>query len=191
MGEAARSTPPTAEEVRGLIKEVKAGVPGAIGELRRCAMADPGLVIRQTFGDIVKLAYSGLLLKHVPNDRAIEEGVRAKVRLVIEELSGDGPVSPARKLCIEVVAYNWLELWCINFKVGSNELSSPAWIRRQSASHKRLMSSLRTVAQIARLEAPRPRPIVATQINVSAPAGEGWPPPLDRPGELPAFPGKS
>ena len=92
---------------------------------------------------------------------AFDEGLRAKLRLLVAELAeGPAPPSAARKLVIEAISYAWLELWTITCTHPEDQV-------RRGGAHRRLMQSLRTLAQITAAERPRPRPMHATQVNVT------------------------
>src|SRR5262249_38719795 len=147
----------------------------------------PEPTIEATIGDTYRLAKQALRMV-VIDDRSkeydhVREGMALKLKVLTLELAGEDP-SPARRLCAQAAAFAYMEYWVIQSLATSNKWSSPAQLRRLAAAHKRHLSSLRCLSQIVRAEQPRPRPIVATQVNVSAPPAAEWP------DSLPAFPGK-
>jgi hypothetical protein len=152
----APSPPPSKQELRKLIEEVGAKVPGALGDLYRLALAHPAAVVKATHADLVSLATEILVGTMTKDDGALYEGIQARLRMLITELSGDAP-SPVRKLCVEAVAYAWCDHWNVSTLVAANphHALAPEWVRRQQAAHRRLMTSLRTLAQIAAVEKPK------------------------------------
>jgi hypothetical protein len=71
------------------------------------------------------------------------------------ELAGPDP-GPGRRLCIEAVLFAWLDHWHVSTLMavkGNQRLTvDPHWVRRQQGAHRRLMASLKTLAQITALE---------------------------------------
>ena len=68
------------DQVAALIAEVRADVPGALGELRQMARDHPELVIRTTYGDVCKIAHTVLVAGFAGGDAALEEGLRARLQ---------------------------------------------------------------------------------------------------------------
>jgi hypothetical protein len=96
----------------------------------------------------------------------MRDAMRAKIKLLSAELEGAGPVSVARRLCIEAVVFAWLEHWCVAACTGGGNNASPAQQRRQNGAARRFLSSVKVLAQITALERPRPAPVKAVQVNV-------------------------
>lgn len=152
------SAPPSRSEVKALVEEVKAGKPASLNALRALAVYHPALVVEETHADLASLARTALMHATFKDDMVLREGLRVKLRLLAAELAGDNP-SPARRLCVEAVAFAWGEHWWISTLVAANQHSTPAWLRRQSGAHRRLMSSLKTLAQLTAAERPVRRSI--------------------------------
>jgi hypothetical protein len=147
-----------------LIKEVKAKVPGALKELREIALSHPELIVKETYGDLVKIAMGSAIHCTFKDDDALQECLRAQIRLKIAELAGENP-SPICKVVVEAAVIDWVVWWRVSALIEANpnlQLSG-AWLRRQNAAHRRLMSSLKTLAQIEAAERPRHAVIITRQ----------------------------
>jgi hypothetical protein len=175
-------------EIRKALDDCRAGKPDAIARLRRLGAAHPRLVIDATGADLFTLATQALLKVTCgdkgPELAALKEGIVLRLEQLTADLSGPNP-SAVKKLCARALAYDELSFWLLQLlATNAGDKASSGLIRRLNSCHRRMMSSLRTLSQIARLEAPRPRPVVAIQVNAQGAEA----PAVDWPGEMPAFP---
>jgi hypothetical protein len=181
------SAPPDLEaEIRRVVADCKGGMPGALGRPRELGRDHPAEVIAATGADLFTLATQALLKVTCgdkgPELAALKEGLVIRLEQLTTELAGVDP-SPVRRLVARAAAFDEMSLWFLQLlATNAGDRASSGLIRRLNAGHRRMMSSSRTLSQIARLETPRPRAVRATQINITAAA-----PAI---GELPAFPGK-
>jgi hypothetical protein len=150
---------PTRARLLVLLKEVREKVPGALKELRAIALSHPELVVTETFGDLVKLAMGSAVLSTFKDDDALQECLQAQIRFKLAELAGENP-SPIRKVVVETAVFDWVVFWHVSTLIEANHSlqMSRAWLRRQNDAHRRLMRSLRELAQIEAAERPR-RPL--------------------------------
>jgi hypothetical protein len=168
------SAPPDLEaEIRQAIADTKAGVPGALARLRRLGAAYPRLVIDATGADLFTLATQALLkVTCGSGDRgheldALKEGIVLRLEQLTTELAGPNPTA-IRHLCARAAAFDELSLWFLQLlATNAGHQAGPGLIRRLNAGHRRMMSSLRTLSQVVRLEAPRSPTIIATQVNLA------------------------
>lgn len=180
-------------EIRQVLDDCKAGNPDALARLRKLGADHPDLVINATSADLFTLAVQALLKRCCgdpdPKKAAFEEVIKLRIRSLTAELAGENP-SPIRRLCARAAAYADLEFWLAQMVATNSKPFSPALDRRLNSAHKRYLAALKTLAQISRLEQPRPRPVQAVQVNVTTPAAAGWPDgkAFDWLENLPAFP---
>lgn len=95
-----------------------------------------------------------------------EQSTRKKLQTLLKEISGSNP-SPLARLLDERVVVCWLQVHHLDsiYAQQMNNLSNRQqefYQRSQERAHRRYMSSIRTLAQVRKLELP------AVQINLSA-----------------------
>jgi hypothetical protein len=146
--------PPAARRVAALVKRVRAGKPGALPELAALARAHPRVVAEATMTDMnwcAKSALAELLAGH-GRDEATAVAVEARLDLLEAELAPAGS-GIATRLLAAVVAHAWAENWAIT--AACSKLlgkTAPGDLRRQHAALRRYLASLRSYAQVERLE---------------------------------------
>jgi hypothetical protein len=157
-------TRPVRSRVERLVSAVKAGAPGALADLRAMADEHPALVAECTHADLVAMAETALVLAALPGDghAAMREGFHASFAAMAAELAGDGTPGPARRLAIQAAVFAWAEHWYVAAMAVTNpeSTSNSGWARRQDGTHRRLMSSLKTLAQITAAERPVRRVVI-------------------------------
>jgi hypothetical protein len=133
---------------------------GAVQRLQALAREFPDVFESEVQSDVVRLARGILADKEsATGGIKLRDDLLARMHLVSADFAGPDP-SPARRLCADVVSFAWAEHWLLAIVVGGNrgdEQSHQASKRLQGAQ-QRLLSALRTHAQIERIETRRPRP---------------------------------
>jgi hypothetical protein len=158
------------DRIQAAVTAVGAGEVGALDRLRELGALYPAAVVAATQAEPGRLAAMILARAYDGTGKipAMREGTLIRFEQVAAELAGEDP-TPCRRLCARRAAYCEMEVWQLSMEVAAAPSPSPALDARLTAADKRLMRSLKTLAQISRLERPSPRPLVATQIHVTAP----------------------
>jgi len=155
---------PVVEKIRQLVNAIVRGDQSAVPKLQAISRSAPRAFAREVEGAFPALAYYLLAKGEMPTDHKLRDDFVARMHLVAHELAGDDP-STARRLCSEAAAFAWGECWLLNMKAGAAKVDrqSVESSRRQTAAARRLMMSLKTVAQIAAAESkPRRRAVQGT-----------------------------
>jgi hypothetical protein len=158
------------DEIQATVTAVGAGEPGALDRLRELGQEYPAAVVAATQAEPGRLAAMILAKAYDGTGKipAMREGTLIRFEQVAAELAGEDP-TPCRRLCARRAAYCELEVWQLSMAAAAASSPSPALDARLTAADKRLMRALKTLSQIGKLERPSPRPVVATQIHVTAP----------------------
>jgi hypothetical protein len=162
------------EKLRDAVDDAAFMDPAAIETLRQYSRANPYAFATEFLCDIAQLARWALALAEYPKKtgkdpaRAVEQQKEtvARMNLMARELAGENP-SPARQLCAQVIAFASYEHWSVTMQSASSRFLSdldPRAGRRRNGAHKRLMTALRTFAQIEQAERPKSRMV---QVNVT------------------------
>jgi hypothetical protein len=146
--------PPTESQIRNLASKVRENSPDALHQFAELAEQWPEQVAASTAADLcwvakITLANQGGAGKHA--DIAI--GIETQMALVERELIGDSG-SPSLRMAAAVATFSWCELWTLNAIAAHNgiEKATPASSARRSAAQRRLLTALRTLEQIRRIE---------------------------------------
>jgi hypothetical protein len=135
---------------------------GAVQRLQALARESPDAFGDEVLNDVVRLARGILADKYLAsswNGSKLRDDLLARMHMVAADLAGPDP-SPSRRLCAEVASFAWAETWMLAIVVGGNrgeEQSHQASTRLQGAQ-RRLLSALRTHAQIESIETRRVQP---------------------------------
>jgi len=117
-------------------------------------------------------------LGHAISDADYAE--RQKLAARRDDLAGPSP-SPLERLVVEQIALNWHMANCATATAARKELDAKRveyHERRAARAHRRLMSSIRMLATIRRLAAPRLVAVMQQNLTVqSPPALDVTPPP--------------
>jgi hypothetical protein len=112
------------------------------------------------------------------NDKATQKVLREEISKVAADLAGPSP-SPAERMLADVAALDWFalrtfEAWYAGALGSGNSMAlvqSEHHQRRIGRAHRRLLTSLRTLATLRRLGVPAVQINVARrQVNISSPA---------------------
>jgi hypothetical protein len=162
-----------ADELVATVKATMAGEKGAVERLRALGAAHPRAMITATQAHLETIAAEVLTKKYATPAplAAFREGILRRYEQVYSELVGENP-SAAVRICGRRVAYTELESWIISLEVAAATPATKSLLARQVAVERRLATALKTLEQIRLLESVGTRPIVAAQINVSAPREE-------------------
>jgi hypothetical protein len=147
--------PPDSGVVEALMRRVEAGESDALQKLSRLTMSHPRIVAEETGSDLAWLARTTLANRVLPGVEGDAYRVRLEARmdLFLHELAGRDP-SPAMRLVSEAVVFAWAEHWThstLAARLGIQQMT-PMQVKRQQAALRCFMASLKTYAQIARLE---------------------------------------
>jgi hypothetical protein len=133
---------------------------GAITRVQALARDFPDVFESEVQSDVVRLARGILADKQSGmGSSKLRDDLLARMHMVAADLAGPDP-SPSRRLCAEVASFAWAETWMLAIVVGGNrgeEQSRQASTRLQGAQ-RRLLSALRTHAQIESIETRRVQP---------------------------------
>jgi hypothetical protein len=122
------------------------------------------------FGDVRHSPESTVLAKAAGANGIIRMVIRIKMDRLITERTGPGP-TPIERLLARRAAYCWLVLWRHEGRLAAAEdpplKREESHHRRIDATHRRDLSSLRTLAQVRKLASPVVRiDIGGNQVNV-------------------------
>lgn len=155
------------QELRALVAQVDKGKPGAddAAALRKFLNANPGLW--RTTGDLAEQANLNMI-EGMQAPKAMKESLKAGLNEMAAELTqpGDGPLE---MLIIQQIVGCWLRLSFVEFVVSRNTVEGnftmpqgAYWEKRLSASQRRYLRAIETLARVRKLQLP------AVQINIGA-----------------------
>jgi hypothetical protein len=156
--------PPKGRETAALLERAMAGDP-TCGKLLDALMElpDRGGKIIAAFGNLPNYARQVVIEQVAGENLLVRAAVDGRMDRLAAELAGPDP-TPIERLLAERAAYCWLTLWKYEHHL-ANAKDLPSrreefHHRRIDAAHRRYMSSLRTLAQIRKLDLP------AVQVNI-------------------------
>ncbi len=147
------------QRMRELVNSVFRDEAGALEELRSLSKAHP-----QEFATEVQMDLFALLIDFAsayaftggdkPGHSERRADMEARMRLMAVELAGENP-SEASRLCGMAGAFAWADFCVVSAGATYNGLQKcghPMAVRRRNAAHRRLMTALKTLAQIKAAE---------------------------------------
>jgi hypothetical protein len=165
------------EELRSLSKRVEAGEPGAQRELKEALLdSSPEVVARAS--DVGRRSLHLLAGQLAAGNPLAESAISARLDLMRAEIGGPNP-SPLESLLVEKIVAVWMvaellevylsaQLWTSqdrNHRVPASALKP--FISWQEQAHRRLLSSIRELARVRKLQSGLPDSQTNVQINVS------------------------
>lgn len=157
--------PAMGRDTAALLERAMAGDP-TCGKLLDALMElpDRGTKIIAAFGNLPHYAEQLVIGAAAGENLLVKAAVEGRMKKLREELAGPEP-TPIERLLAERAAYCWLVLWKYEYHLANaKDLPSGRELfhhRRIDAAHRRYLSSLRTLAQIRKLQLP------AVQINLA------------------------
>lgn len=158
------SIPAKGRETKALLERAIAGDPtceklldGLLG------LPDRGAKIIGLFGNLPSNAEQVVIDGLAGENILVREAIRRKMESLRAELAGPEP-TPIERLLAERAAYCWLVVWQYEHRLAREDgltiRQADFHHRRIDAAHRRYLSSLRTLAQVRKLDLP------AVQINL-------------------------
>ncbi len=158
-----RGDPAIRQEMHKLTRRVARQEDGALEELHRLSKAHPESFAVEVGMDMFRMVISSMVWHELPKNEPASEKLRidweARIRLMALELAPNGS-SEARRLCALAVAFAWADHMTVSMNAAANGLQKegqPIAARRRNGAHRRLMSALKTFAQITAAEKPKRR----------------------------------
>lgn len=113
----------------------------------------------EDMGDMARQVQSSLVNKMSNSGKALltKDRIQSHLRLMQQDLAGPAP-DPLERLLVERILTCWLEVqWYDYLYISSDNIAldlGEYYQRRQDRAHKRLLSAVKTLAQIRRLALP-------------------------------------
>jgi len=102
--------------------------------------------------ELAKFVQTGYVMHAFPDAPEYQDGLLDKLESLRAELIGDGPVSAALKLAVDLAVYCWCDKWMVELRASRNALDvSPALDRRRNWTGRRFLQALAAVERIRRL----------------------------------------
>jgi hypothetical protein len=175
------------KELRALSEEAKGGDKKARRELRKAVRASSPEVVAEA-SDVARLGQL-MVIKSLSGDNALRaEALEAKLDSMRAELLEQSPLNkegprPLETILAERVVSAWIvgeffeAILCGQLQTGlGNRRASPSYLKFllgwQEQAHRRLLSAIKALAQVRRLQSGTPGSQTNVQINLPATAAQ-------------------
>ena len=164
------------EELRALSKAAEEGDKGARRELRRALLeSSPEVIARAS--DVGRKSQHMLIVTAAGGDLLTEYALSGRLDMMRADLAGENP-TPLEVLLVERIVSAWMlhellevlnsaQLW--QGTSGARRMSHSFlkfYIHWQEQAHRQLLSAIKTLAQVRKLQSNTPGLTVNTQINL-------------------------
>ncbi len=153
-----------------LIDRAMAGDESTVPAVRALVLAKPEMARRG--GDLAGLVEAGWIRLLTKQNVFAREAMSAELQRLKSSLAGSSP-TPIEQLLVDRVAACWVQANYADWTEathGERTISQAEWAaKRQTMAHKRLLSALKTLAEVRRLMVPTLQVNIAEQkVNVAA-----------------------
>jgi hypothetical protein len=155
-----------AVEIRGLVKRLLHGNDAVLPRLQEISRLHPGVFGAELFVDLPAIALHALAKLVGNNNPKFSDGLVVAVRLQAYSLAGDD-ASPVKRKCAMWVAICEAQASALTAICGGSANTSREQSRRLAAASREYTRSLKTLAEITRLETRRPRRVQPEAIDAT------------------------
>jgi len=179
--ELSKSTRDRLAELRALSEEAESGAKGARQALRKAVRASPREVVAEA-SELARQGQWGLIKTAAAGEPLREEALLVRLDLMRSEIAGPAP-SPLESLLAEKVVAVWMLTELLELLSAAQLSALPKsqrvehsflkfYVGWQEQAHRQLLSTIKTLAQVRRLQTGIPNTQTNVQINLSATSGE-------------------